>query len=170
MMTLRCEWLLFFLCVCQGLRPSVRQVWHHGGGLPGQLHVSGADHLQLQSAGMRLRGEHGVLLILRVNTFLDFGQNFGLQGPFLPDETIDFGVMNGFVLNGLSSFEKKRQLGKTNRRFPTSWENPTSFQRELMLNHIVNIFHPIDFSAAAVSHNEKSTSDRWFSPVFTTSC
>lgn len=95
---------------------------------------------------MRLLGKRGLLLllILRVNTFLDFGQNFGRQGPFLPDGTIDFGVMNGFVLDGFVCFEKKkRQLGKTNRRFPTSWEKPSSFQRELMLNHILNIFHLI---------------------------
>lgn len=56
-MTLRCERLVAFWCVFQGLRPSVFQVWHHGGGLPGQLHVSGADHLQLQSAGMNVLGE-----------------------------------------------------------------------------------------------------------------
>lgn len=113
-----------FLCVFQGLRPSVRQVWHHGGGLPGQLHVPGADHLQLQSAGMRLLGKRGVLLILRVNTFLDFGQNFGLQGPFLPDETIDFGVMNGVVLDGLSSFEKNGNLEKPTDGFQQVGKTP----------------------------------------------
>lgn len=145
MMTLRCEWLVVFWCVFQGLHPSVRQVWHHGGGLPGQLHVSGADHLQLQSAGMNVLGKSGVL-ILWMNTFLDLGQNFELQEPFLCDETTESGAMNGFIV-------KLWQLGKTNRRFPTSWGKPDSFQHELMQNHILTVFHLFDLSAAAVSHD-----------------
>lgn len=86
-------------CVFQGLRPPVLQLWHHGGGLPGQLHVSGADHLQLQSAGMKLPRKSGVLI-------LDVCQNLELPEPFLCDETIDFGAMNAFVGGSYGNLEK----------------------------------------------------------------
>lgn len=43
----------------QGIRPSIRQVWLHGGELPQQFYVSGANHLQLQPTGLRPGGAAG---------------------------------------------------------------------------------------------------------------
>lgn len=70
---------ILYILVFQSLRPSIRQVWHHGGGLPGQLHVSGADHLQLQSAELNLERQE---------------TNFSALTPLT-----DCVVLNGFIVD-----------------------------------------------------------------------
>lgn len=54
---------------------------------------------------MKLLEKRGVF-ILRMNTFLDVGQNFEQQKPFLCDETIDFGALSGFIVDSNGKLEK----------------------------------------------------------------
>lgn len=65
---------------------------------------------------MKLLGKSGVL-VRRMNTFLDLGQNFGLQEPFLCDETIDSGATNGVV-------DRCGNLEKPTNGFQQVGENP----------------------------------------------
>lgn len=65
------------------------------------------------------------------------GQDVGLQEELLRDETVDFGVMNGFVVSSYDNLENQTTV--SNKLGGEG--NLTSFQHELMRNHIQNLFH-----------------------------